>query len=502
MKKIFLFVIAVMPIICMGQNIKALYGFRTYSSPVGNYVEINTSIDANSVSKAKLTNGLWQEETELVTIICREENTDSAIYVDKRLIKSPQVKDTNELKSISLLDMQRISLDNGNYIVFFELRDKNTTMQPIYYKDIIEMSYKKDDINVSDIMIIDKYSKAKENTIYTKSGYDIHPYMFDAISKENNTLNYYAEVYNADKAFGKDNYYAIITTIEDFSSNKKIDSIQVLKRQKAETITPIFSSIDISSLAEGSYNLVVEVRNENNILYAYKKHAFYKQSDKKKKEENVDLPSDAFVNSIPDTSLDEDIRCLSPIASDNQRDYIRKGLKKATNAEKRYFLYQFFKKENESNPNEQWNKYMKNVAYVNEKFSTPIKKGYQTDMGRVFLSYGAPDNIIDEKFGASSGLRRRGMADKAANREATDIDADGVNYLPYQMWHYNKTPFGETNRMFVFYAKQDNMREYFLLHSNAKNELRDMYWERTLSRNTLDEGVEGKAGIQFRQNHE
>jgi predicted HTH transcriptional regulator len=195
--------------------------------------------------------------------------------------------------------------------------------------------------------------------------------MFDVISKDNNTLKYYAEVYNADKAFGKDNYYALVTTIEDLTTNKKIQDMQTVKREKAANITPIISSIDISSLAEGSYFLTVEVRNDKNVLYAYKKHSFFKQSDKKQEVNNIDIPSDAFVNFIPDTDLNEDIHYLIPIASDNQRDYIRSGLKKASPSEKRYFLYQFFKQEDASHPENAWNDYMKKVAYVNEKFGTP-----------------------------------------------------------------------------------------------------------------------------------
>jgi GWxTD domain-containing protein len=502
MKRIFLLIMMVLPFVGIGQNIKALYCFRTYFSPIGNYVEINTSIDATTIEKAKLNNNSWQAKAELTTIICQESNIDSAIYVDKRIIKSPEVKDSNSLNNVSLLDMQRVPLENGTYIVFFELRDENSTLQPLYYKDYFKVDYKKDDINVSDIMLIDKLSKATENNIMTKSGYDLQPYMFDVISKDNNTLKYYAEVYNADKAFGKDNYYALVTTIEDLTTNKKIQDMQTVKREKAANITPIISSIDISSLAEGSYFLTVEVRNDKNVLYAYKKHSFFKQSDKKQEINNMDIPSDAFVNFIPDTDLNEDIHYLIPIASDNQRDYIRSGLKKASPSEKRYFLYQFFKQEDASHPENAWNDYMKKVAYVNEKFGTHIRKGYQTDMGRIYLAYGAPDNIIDEKFGASSGLKRRTQNDAFQNPDAENINADGVNYLPYQMWHYNKTPFGETNRMFVFYAKQDDMSDYTLLHSNAKGELQDMYWERTLSRNTLDAGVEGKAGVQFRKNHE
>jgi hypothetical protein len=69
------------------------------------------------------------------------------------------------------------------------------------------------------------------------------------------------------------------------------------------------------------------------------------------------------------------------------------------------------------------------------------------------------------------------------------------------MWRYDHTPFGESNRTFVFYAPQNDMAEYFLLHSNVKGEKQDMYWESVLSRHTLPDGVEGDAGIQFRKGH-
>ncbi|MCH3923355.1 MAG: GWxTD domain-containing protein [Bacteroidales bacterium] len=502
MKKIFLLIIATFPLICLGQNISALYSFRTYSSPVGNYVEINTSIAAKSLIAKIDKDNNYIKQAELTTIICSDKNTDSAIYVDKRIIKSPSVKDTSSLINSSILDMQRIPLENGNYVVFFELKDNSTAMQPIYYKDVIQMNYKREEVNVSDIMLVDKYTKAKETSIMTKNGYNLEPYMFDVISKNNNQLTYYVEVYNADKAFGKDNYYAITTSIEDLTTNKKIENVQTIKREKANNISVLLSSIDISSLTEGSYYLTVEVRNDKNILYAYKKHSFFKQSDKKRETNGLDIPNDAFVNFIPDSNLDENIKCLAPIVSENQRTFIRKSLRNATPNEKRHFIYQFFKEKNAARPDQAWLDYKKQVAYVNERFSTKIKKGYDTDMGRVFLVYGAPNDIIDEKFAASSGLRRRTDADKALNPEASQLSADGVNYLPYQMWRYDFTPFGESNRMFVFYAKQDNLSEYFLLHSNAKGELQDMYWERTLSRNTLDAGVEGKAGLQFRQGHE
>ncbi len=173
----------------------------------------------------------------------------------------------------------------------------------------------------------------------------------------------------------------------------------------------------------------------------------------------------------------------------------------STAAQDRYFLYHIFERQNPYNPNQAWNNYSTMVNQVNAKYSTKIKKGYDTDMGRVILSYGYPDDIIDEKFAASTGFQKRSEIDRRLDPYAPDVDPDGVNYYPYQIWIYNTTPFGESNRKFVFYAKGDNLMEYFLLHSNAKGELQDMYWERTLSKNSLDEGVEGKAGKQFRTGH-
>lgn len=504
MKKLnFVFALALLlPLFATSQTLNVLYSFRTYYSSNSNYAEITTAIDANTAKIEEIKSGLWAGKLELTTIICPVSNSDSAIYIDKRVIKSPEVKDKNALKNTNIMDIQRMALDNGDYVVYFELKDMNTTDQPLQYRDLIKVDYPKNEVNLSDIMLIDSYKKTEQKNAYSKNGYDFVPYMFDDISEDTKELKYYVEAYNTDKVFGKDNYCAIVTIIENISTNKKVDSVQVVKRIKTSEISSYIGSIDVSSLAEDSYYLTVEIRNGDNILYAYKRHPFYKKSKIKMNIENLDIPSTAFVNLIPDSTLTDNMYYTIPIASEVQKDFIRKNAKTATPSQKRYFLYQFFKDYNPYNPNKAYEQYMSAINYVNSHFKTQIKEGYETDMGRVYLSYGAPDDIIDEKFTASSGFQKRTTIDQQLNPYAPDCDPDGVNYYPYQIWIYHNTPFGESNRKFVFYAKQSNLIEYFLLHSNAKGELQDPYWERTLSRNTLDEGVEGKAGKQFRVGHE
>lgn len=501
-KRIFFVCLVVLSFVAIGQNVKVVYDFRTYYSLQGNYAEINTSIDGSSLKTGQQLDKKWMKLAELTTIICDVNQPDSAIYVDKRIIKSPEYGDSSKVTNSSLLDMQRISLDNGDYVVFFELRDLFSNDQPLHYKDAFRVSYTDDNLGLSDIMIADTIINTTSANVYTRGNKDIIPNIFNSLSLSQNLLTYYVEIYNADKVFGKDSVYALVTSLENTTTGRKVANIQTVKRMKAQDISTCMAQLDLSSLIEGSYYLNVEIRNGRNVLYEYKRVPFYKESSIKPDIVNMEIPSNAFVNFIADSALDDNLLCLLPIASENERSAIQRTVKGTTD-QKRYLIYEFYKRLDNAYPETAWKNYMNAVAYVNSHYSTKIKKGYDTDMGRVYLLYGVPDNVVDEKFGASSGFYNQDAnVEKVNNPYSTGQKGMGVHYYPYQIWVYNSTPYGESNRKFIFYARQDNLAEYFLLHSNAKGEVQDVFWENTLSRGSLEQGVEGKAGKQFRVGHE
>lgn len=494
MKRTAFFCLCLLPCLLFGQGIRAIYDFTTYSSTEGNYVELNTSVDMGSLVLSD--NGA---EVELTVLICKAENTDEVMYLDKRDLKADK---TVYGAGKQMLDTQRMKLADGNYVLYMSFKDKNSSAAAVEEKDVIRMNYPQGELAVSDIQIINTPVKSSAKTINTKQGYEIIPYPFDALPKDKNRIDYYVEVYNADKYFAKDSLYFLTTVIENLNTNTRMADFARAEMIKAKDISAVIGALDISKLPEGSYYLTVEVRDRNNILHAYKREAFFRQSDiKQETEKNSDIPKDAFVFALTDEQLDENIETLEPIASEAVKQFIRKELPTATRDIKLYFLYNFWRNEDPVSPQLAWQQYRTKLEYVNKKYATNIKKGYQTDMGRVYLVYGAPTDIIDEKFKASSGLKKRTLDDIAATPGMVKRDADGVNYLPYQMWRYDRTPFGETNRMFVFYAQQNDLSEYTLLHSNAKGERNEMYWEDVLSRYTLGPGVEGEAGVQFRKGH-
>ena len=492
MKKLLVLLLITLPYILSAQGLNAIYSFYTFHSQSGNYVELCTSIDLNSVVYNQN-----EAEVELTTLICDATNTENVLYVDKRNIKSNSKESNNKF----MLDIQRAKLANGNYVLYMAFKDKNSTQHALEVKDVITMKYPENELGLSDIQIINQPKKSNTQAVNVKNGYVIEPYMFDVIAKDNNILNYYVEIYNTDKYFGMDSLYALTTVIENFSTNRKVEGVMRAERMKGKPTSVIIGNIDLSDLEEGSYYLTIEVRDANNILHAYKKEAFYKESDKKPTFEQLGIPKDAFVFQLTEEELNQNIEILYPIATDEIKRFIDMDLKSSTRETKLFFLYSFWQTKNHDNPQKEWQEYRNRLDFVNKKYSTNIKKGYETDMGRVYLVYGPPSNIIDEKFKGSSGFKRRSIADKNITPELEQADPDGVVYLPYQMWRYDHTPFGESNRTFVFYAPQNDMAEYFLLHSNVRGEKQDIYWESVLSRHTLPEGVEGDAGVQFRKGH-
>lgn len=146
--------------------------------------------------------------------------------------------------------------------------------------------------------------------------------------------------------------------------------------------------------------------------------------------------------------------------------------------------------------------------------NTNYTPGIHTDRGRVYLQYGPPDFIRDEKNYVSANRLGEG------NTHATEISEDAVAgnhpyvpnemysgnsqghvyYLPYQLWRYNKLETDDPNRVFLFWDEHRS-GYYTLLNSNARGEVQDPGWERRLSRQQLGERVLGEVGEQFNRGY-
>ena len=146
--------------------------------------------------------------------------------------------------------------------------------------------------------------------------------------------------------------------------------------------------------------------------------------------------------------LDEEFSYVTYIASQPEKDQYEKmddldG--------KRKLLFDFWKIR-DPNPmtpqNEFKAEYFERIKYANSNFKFDFTKGWKTDRGRIYVTYGNPDDI--ERFPFE--------ADKRA----------------YEIWRYYSIEGGV---IFIFVDMGNATGDYGLVHSTARNELRDDNWE-------------------------
>ena len=197
---------------------------------------------------------------------------------------------------------------------------------------------------------------------------------------------------------------------------------------------------------------------------------------------------------------------LYPIASEMEKEVSRELIKRPGLEEKQAFLYRFWTARDAMAPEAAWLQYKERIDYVQEHFSYPRTPGIHTDRGRVYLQYGPPDFVRDEKnyVGAnkigSNQIQSFNDMQMGTNQAPTDglagTSQGHVYYLPYQLWRYNKLETDDPNRVFLFWDEHRS-GYYTLLNSNARGEVQEVGWERRLCRQQLPEDAVGEVGEQF-----
>ena len=203
---------------------------------------------------------------------------------------------------------------------------------------------------------------------------------------------------------------------------------------------------------------------------------------------------------------------LYPVASEEEREISQEMIRYSTIEEKQAFLYQFWTRRDAMNPEGEWMKYKERIDYVQEHFSYPRTPGIHTDRGRVYLQYGPPDFIRDEKNYVSANrlgsnneqpYNTMQLSNNNPNTRSdgyTGTSQGHVYYLPYQLWRYNKLETDDPNRVFLFWDEHRS-GYYTLLNSNARGEVQDPGWERRLCRQQINEDVVGEVGEQFNRGY-
>lgn len=426
--------------------------FATFSTPgKGPYVETYLSFVGSRLVASRNANKKYQASVEVSMAFKLKEEIRSA---RKYVVMGPEVDDTAKITLPNFIDQQRTPLPNGDYVLEITITDKNNPAARSFSgSQAITVNFPDDKVSISDIELLESYTRAYNQGPLTKSGYDLVPYVANYFPENMKKLAFYTEVYNTKQVLGTDEKFVIEYYVESFENKAKINNLSSFNRQTTGPVNVLLSEFSVAELPSGNYNLVVEIKDKTNTSIAVKK-AFFQRRNPNLQMKLEDIAAVAtgasFVSRMNNAdSLYDFIRSLRPISSQMEINFAENRLKdKNIDMMQKYFL-NFWQTRNQTEPEKAWLAYYAEVLSVQKSFGTKTLKGYDTDRGRVYLQYGKPDHM-------------------------TKVDNEPSAY-PYEIWQYYKLK-GQTNRKFVFCNPDLVTNNYRLIHSDAIGELNDPRW--------------------------
>lgn len=431
-----------------------------YSPEKGPYLETYLTVEGHSAYFLETSTGIYQSSIE-ASLVFRV--GDSIVYFDKFNLLSPETSDT--LNSVSnFTDLHRVSLPNGTYKMELMLKDRyQTDSKPYFVRQEVTIAYYSNVISISDIEFVSSYKPESRPSPLNKNGYEIVPYADNFFGQEQNSLKFYAEYYFTNAVL-VDKDFLLSYQVVNYESHRIVEANSSFSRQKPKEVGVLLSEFDITDLPSGNYNLTITIRDKDNNLLAMKECFFQRSKPLTVASDNGQYAyqklnvSNTFVAQITNAdTLREYIRCIWPISSPHENTFALNQLEISDVKMMQQFFYDFWQRRNKQNPELAWLNYKQEVDKVNQSYSSGKKKGYLTERGRVYLRYGAPNQIS-----------------QAYNEPST---------YPYEIWQYY-TLGNQSNRKFVFYNPELSGNDFRLLHSDARGEIFEGQWMVILKRRT------------------
>lgn len=445
------------------------YGiFKTADSQI--YIENYIRIVPNTYRFKKLDNG--NKEARISVRYVYKKGA-SIILDDKFEIGTGEIEKV-DTTSYSIPSISRHPIEEGKYQIFIELEDLNSDgINKLQHVDSIFIYFNKNKAQLSYPWFVESAQTEVEGSIFNKSGINMIPYEFITWDNQTDFIKFYQEVYDTDK-YIPDSIFVLSFYLQEIGTEKKIDETLQNKILKTKNHISSFNYLPIKDINPGYYYLNIDVNNiAGETLTQSKVLINLVGKEKEFSLEDIESVGTEWLTYVNNRdTLEEYIKCLAPISSKAEVS-LAENILKSNNIEalKKYVVSFWYRKDAE-NREKAFNDYKFRVGFVNANFSTPIRRGYQTDRGRVFLQYGSPD-VRSER-------------------------PNEPHAYPYEIWWYYKLKT-QTNRKFVFYTTDEATNDYELLHSDAIGERRTPNWEIIINgRGKKDSNIDN---MNYQKNH-
>jgi len=346
-----------------------------------------------------------------------------------------------ETSDVQMIDILGDTLKPGIYFLEFKVIDLNSSKVGVKKAQILIPDFNGGALQMSNLQLALNLSGEDSSDVkFNKSGMKVLPNPKGEYISKTGMLYFYAEIYNlkTDLEGEKKGYSLSFSILDSTSSNPKDYGYQI--NTKPGNSTVVMSALNISSLPPGKYFLQLLTKDLDS-------------GDEVKKTKPFQVVSGStFQVSGDEPQTEEEAKDLKKMlvyigTRDELKMYDQLNL-----SGKKQFMIEFWKKRDPdpSTPENEFKiGYYSRWEEANRRYSTSqkrVKDGWRTDMGRVYIIYGEPDDVERHPYSMSS--------------------------ISWEKWNYDHIQGGI---YFVFVDKQ-GYGVYKLVHSTGKGEIRDPDW--------------------------
>jgi len=371
--------------------------------------------------------------------------------------------------TFSLVSIQRHALAEGNYRLELSMEDLYSDgLNKLMHSDSLNIFFSPNRPQMSYPWLLKSAKESSAESVFSKGGIEMIPFEGNVIDNSLPYVPFYMELYGTDTYF-RGEKYILSYYLQNALTDRIVEETKVLKLMEGAPSVGVLNYLVTEKVPPEYYYFVVEIQDLEHKVLSQAKRMIEITGD----EPTITLSDLASVGTEWLTyvnnrdSLEEYIHSMAPITNKAEQAFASSILKSDDKDNMKRYIVSFWQRKKGEDAQQGFLEHKANVAYVQQAFGTPIRRGYQTDRGRVFLQYGAPDVRTERP--------------------------NEPHAYPYEIWWYYKLP-RQANRKFIFYASEMSTNDYELLHSDALGERRTPNWEYILnSRGKKDANIDNNT---------
>ncbi len=414
-------------------------------------LELNFQFDGKSLQYDTIFGGKEPSFRAAIEVTTLFRQGDSIIQFDRyKLNFSPDTQKRD------FLDIRSYVLKAGKYsleIEFIDANDPNNSY--LHQEDLVIKEINDSNAAISGIKLLSRLGGSIDNADenFVKNGVIMEPLPHHFHNRSLNTLSCYLELYQLAAIDIK----PLVLRTEIFSRKGKNWEEELTTYQKIESysdVEPIAKKIDISTLPSNTYKLKISVIDGDKKEWLQTSTVFVQSNpeiDSQLKEKLLSGEIDNFFEKMDEEEIEYAIRAVAMKAGGDDQLTINNILNKEDYESMRDYLFRYWIDQDPIQPEAAFDRFMRLIDALDQKFYSAFRNGFETDRGMIYLRYGPPTRVITREN------------DQGA--------------VPYEIWAYDRVDVNnQVDVKFVFYNPSLAGDSFILLHSNARNEVRNPQW--------------------------